>query len=291
MEGLIFREMRPGDEARMRAFYRRLGAQGEKYFNVNGGNERRTMDFFGSSPRPGHTYYVALAGDEVVGHLFIWDTETAVPWLGIAVREDCRGKGVGGFMLTRLFELLSARGYGGLLLRTAADNTAAQRLYEKYGFLPEVLRENGYATFCIGKWHLGNESEMTSAGPYDNWPLGRGFERYYGFLNGATNQFYPELVQDNTMIDPPATPEEGYHLSADLVDHAIRYIGTEKSVYPDKPFFCYLALGAMHSPHHAPLEYIDRFAGQFDEGYEVYREKVFKRQQEMGLLPEGAVLT
>ena len=162
---------------------------------------------------------------------------------------------------------------------------------KKYGFLPEVLRENGYATFCIGKWHLGNESEMTSAGPYDNWPLGRGFERYYGFLNGATNQFYPELVQDNTMIDPPATPEEGYHLSADLVDHAIRYIGTEKSVYPDKPFFCYLALGAMHSPHHAPLEYIDRFAGQFDEGYEVYREKVFKRQQEMGLLPEGAVLT
>ncbi len=162
---------------------------------------------------------------------------------------------------------------------------------KRFGFLPEVLRENGYATFCVGKWHLCNESEATSAGPYEHWPLGRGFDRFYGFLNGATSQFNPELVRDNTMIDPPAGPNEGYHLSADLVDQAIKYIGTEKSVYPDKPFFCYLALGAMHSPHHAPMEYIDSFKGKFDEGYEVYREKVFARQKEMGLLPENAVLT
>ena len=165
------------------------------------------------------------------------------------------------------------------------------RIDKKFGFLPEVLRENGYATFCVGKWHLCNESEMTGAGPYENWPLGRGFDRFYGFMNGATNQFYPELVQDNTMIDPPAHPDEGYHLSADLVDKAITYIGTEKSVYPDKPFFCYLALGAMHAPHHAPKEYMDKFKGQFDEGYEVYREKVFARQKQMGLLPDNAVLT
>ncbi len=162
---------------------------------------------------------------------------------------------------------------------------------KKYGFLPEVLRENGYATYCVGKWHLCKESEMTSAGPYNNWPLGRGFDRYYGFMNGATNQFYPELVQDNTMIDPPAHPDEGYHLSADLIDQAIKYVGTEKSVYPDKPFFCYLALGAMHAPHHAPAEYMEKFKGQFDEGYEVYRERVFARQKEMGLLPDNAELT
>ncbi len=135
MEGLVFRRMRPGDEAQMLAFYRRLGAQGDAYFNLNGGNERRTMDFFGPAPRPGHAYFVALKDDEVVGHLFIWARETAVPWLGIAVREDFRGKVVAGFMLTRLFSLLSARGYGGILLRTAASNTAAQRLYEKHGFL------------------------------------------------------------------------------------------------------------------------------------------------------------
>ena len=165
------------------------------------------------------------------------------------------------------------------------------RIGKQFGFLPEVLRENGYATFCVGKWHLGNESDMSGAGPFDSWPLGRGFDRYYGFLNGATNQFYPELVRDNTMIDPPARPDEGYHLSADLIDNAIKYIGTEKSVYPDKPFFCYLALGAMHSPHQAPMEYIDKFKGAFDEGYEIYREKVFARQKEMGLLPENARLT
>ena len=143
----------------------------------------------------------------------------------------------------------------------------------------------------MGKWHLANESEMTGAGPFEHWPLGRGFERYYGFLNGATNQFYPELVRDNTMIDPLVHPDEGYHLSADLIDQAIKYVGTEKSVYPDKPFFCYLALGAMHSPHQAPMEYIDKFKGCFDEGYEVYREKVFARQKEMGLMLDNAELT
>ncbi len=165
------------------------------------------------------------------------------------------------------------------------------RIDKKYGFLSEALRENGYATFCVGKWHLVNESEMTGAGPYEHWPLGRGFDRFYGFLNGATNQFYPELCQDNTMIDPPALPEDGYHLSEDLINQAMRYIGTEKSVYPDKPFFCYLALGAMHAPHHAPKEYMEKFRGKFDEGYEALREQVFARQKEMGLLPESAELT
>ena len=131
---LLFREMRPGDKAGMEAFYRGLGEQSSAFFNVNRGNERRTMDFFGPAPRPNHRYYVAECGGVIAGHLFLWDTDTAVPWLGVAVRDDFQGRGVGTFLLTSLFGLLREEGYGGLMLRTAPENTAAQRLYEKYGF-------------------------------------------------------------------------------------------------------------------------------------------------------------
>ena len=161
----------------------------------------------------------------------------------------------------------------------------------KYGYISETLLENGYSTYCIGKWHLCNQKSMTGAGPYNQWPLGRGFEHFYGFLNAATSQFNPALVQDNTIIDPPALPQDGYHLSADLIDHAIGYIGTQKSLEPSKPFFCYLAFGAMHAPHHAPKKYMEMYEGAFDMGYEKYRELVFARQKEMGLIPADAVLT
>lgn len=162
---------------------------------------------------------------------------------------------------------------------------------QKYGYISETLLENGYSTFAVGKWHLCNQNEMEGAGPFTQWPLGRGFEKYYGFLNAATSQFHPSLVQDNQLIDPPKLPEEGYHLSEDLVDRAIGYIGNQKSCLPEKPFFCYLAFGAMHGPHHAPKDYIDKYKGQFDEGWDIYREKVFARQKEMGLVPENTVLT
>lgn len=161
----------------------------------------------------------------------------------------------------------------------------------KYGYISETLLENGYSTFAVGKWHLCNQTSMSGAGPFGQWPLGRGFEKYYGFLNASTSQFHPSLIQDNSVIDPPKRPGEDYHLSADLVDHAIKYIGTQKSVTPEKPFFCYLAFGAMHGPHHAPKEYMEKFRGMFDEGYDVFREKVFKRQKELGLFPEDTVLT
>ena len=161
----------------------------------------------------------------------------------------------------------------------------------KYGYISETLLENGYSTFAVGKWHLCNQTSMSGAGPYDQWPLGRGFEKYYGFLNASTSQFHPTLIQDNTVVDPPKSPGEDYHLSADLVDHAVKYVGTQKSVAPEKPFFCYLAFGAMHGPHHAPKEYMEKFKGVFDDGYDVYREKVYKRQLELGLIPEGTVLT
>ena len=130
---LTFREMRQEDKERMQAFYSALGEESAAFFNVNRGNEQRTMDFFGS-PRPNHEYYIAFCGETAAGHLFIWDTDTAVPWLGIAVRDDFQGKGVGTFLLQELFKFLQRRGYGGLLLRTAANNVPAQRLYEKCGF-------------------------------------------------------------------------------------------------------------------------------------------------------------
>jgi arylsulfatase len=161
----------------------------------------------------------------------------------------------------------------------------------KYGYISETLLENGYSTFAVGKWHLCNQKHMDGAGPFTQWPLGRGFEKFYGFLNAATSQFYPLLVQDNHLIDPPKLPEEGYYVSEDLVDKAIGYIGDQKSCSPEKPFFCYLAFGAMHGPHHAPKDYIERYSSKFDEGWDVYRERVFARQKEMGLIPEDAQLT
>jgi arylsulfatase A-like enzyme len=161
----------------------------------------------------------------------------------------------------------------------------------KYGYISETLIENGYSTFAVGKWHLCNSRHMNGAGPFNQWPLGRGFEKYYGFLSAATSQYYPNLVCDNHFVDPPKSPEEGYHLSSDLVDKAIEYIGDQKSCYPEKPFFCYLAFGAMHGPHHAPREYIDRYKGKFDEGWDAYREKDFARQKELGIIPENTSLT
>ncbi|MDD5338565.1 MAG: arylsulfatase [Dehalococcoidales bacterium] len=161
----------------------------------------------------------------------------------------------------------------------------------KYGYISETLLEHGYSTFMVGKWHLCNAKHMNGSGPFHQWPLGRGFEKYYGFLNAATSQFYPDLVCDNHPIDPPKTPEEGYHLSADLVDKAIEYIGDQKSCFPEKPFFCDLSFGAMHAPHHAPKEYIAKYKGRFDEGWDVYRKKVFEKQKKLGIIPENTVLT
>ena len=130
----------------------------------------------------------------------------------------------------------------------------------------------------------------SAAGPYDQWPLQRGFDRYYGFLDGETDQFHPELTYDNHWIEPPRTVEEGYHLSEDLVDKAIEFIHDAKSIRPDRPFFTYLAFGATHAPHQSPPEFLAKYRGRFDEGWDVIRERWFANQQAMGLLPEGTEL-
>ena len=156
--------------------------------------------------------------------------------------------------------------------------------------LAEVLRDEGYATFAVGKWHLCAMENASAAGPYDQWPCQRGFDRFYGFLEGETDQFSPDLVYDNHRVEPPATPDEGYHLSEDLVDHAIEFIHDSVSIRPDRPFFTYLAFGAMHAPHQAPTEYLEKYRGAFDEGWDVARERWFARQIELGLLPPGTEL-
>ena len=154
----------------------------------------------------------------------------------------------------------------------------------------EVVREEGYTTFALGKWHLCPMVDASPAGPYDQWPLQRGFDRFYGFLDGETDQFYPELVYDNHWVEPPAGPDDGYHLTEDLVDHAITFVHDSVGVRPDRPFFMYLAFGATHAPHQAPTEYMAKYRGAFDEGWDVFRDRWFARQKELGLLPEDTKL-
>jgi arylsulfatase A-like enzyme len=157
--------------------------------------------------------------------------------------------------------------------------------------IAEVLGERGWNTYMLGKWHLVAADEMNMASTKRNWPVGRGFERYYGFLGGETNQWYPDLVYDNHPVDQPAMPEEGYHLTTDLTNKAIEFIKDAKMIAPDKPFFMYFCPGATHAPHHAPKDWIEKYEGKFDMGYEKYRELVFERQKQMGIFRASAELS
>ncbi|MED5221040.1 MAG: arylsulfatase [Actinomycetota bacterium] len=156
--------------------------------------------------------------------------------------------------------------------------------------IAEVLHAEGYATFCAGKWHLAPTEDTSAAGPFDQWPLARGFDRFYGFLEGETDQFHPELVRDNTHIDPPSTPQDGYHLSEDLVDQLLQMINDSKGVRPDRPFLAYLPFGATHAPHQAPQTYLDKYRGRYDEGWDVVRQRWHQRQLELGVIPPGTEL-
>ncbi len=159
------------------------------------------------------------------------------------------------------------------------------------GLLSEMLLEQGYSTYMVGKWHLTPSNQETAAGPYDRWPLGRGFQRFYGFLGGDTSQWYPDLVYDNHQVEPPRKPEEGYHLSEDLVDKAVSFIADTKQADPQKPFYLHLCFGATHAPHHVAKEWADRYKGVFDDGWDAYREKTFARQKELGIIPADSQLS
>jgi arylsulfatase A-like enzyme len=155
----------------------------------------------------------------------------------------------------------------------------------------EVLKDYGYNTAAWGKWHNTPAEETTAAGPFENWPTGLGFEYFYGFLAGEASQYEPNLVRNTTVVLPPRSPEEGYHLSEDLAEDAIGWLRTHRALQPDKPFFMYWASGAIHGPHHIMKEWADKYKGKFDDGWDTYRERVFKRAKEKGWIPDNAVLT
>ncbi|MFZ0832449.1 MAG: arylsulfatase [Mycobacterium sp.] len=157
--------------------------------------------------------------------------------------------------------------------------------------ISEVLAEQGWNTYCVGKWHLTPLEESNLAATKRHWPLARGFERFYGFMGGETDQWYPDLVYDNHPIAPPATPEEGYHLSKDIADRTIEFIRDSKVIAPDKPWFSYVCPGAGHAPHHVFKEWTDRYAGKFDMGYERYREIVLENQKKLGIVPPETELS
>jgi arylsulfatase A-like enzyme len=159
------------------------------------------------------------------------------------------------------------------------------------GFLSEMLLAHGYSTYMVGKYHLLPSEFESPAGPFDRWPLGRGFERFYGFLGGDTSQGHPDLCYDNHQVEPPRTPEQGYHLTEDLVDKSRQFIADAKQVAPHKPFFLYLCTGATHAPHHVPKQWAHRYAGQFDDGWDAYQERVLAQQKELGVMPADAELS
>ena len=158
------------------------------------------------------------------------------------------------------------------------------------GMLSEILLEQGYGTYMVGKWHLTPSNQETAAGPYDRWPLGRGFQRFYGFLGGEASQWEPALYDQTTPIEPYVGRKD-YHLTEDLADRTIEWLRLQKAAAPDKPFFVYFSPGAAHSPHHVWPEWIEKFRGQFDDGWDALRERIHARQLELGVIPEGTVLT
>lgn len=169
-------------------------------------------------------------------------------------------------------------GYTGMIPR----NTAT---------IGEILKHNGYNTAWFGKHHNTPANQKSVAGPFDRWPTGLGFEYFYGFLGSGTDQWYPVLYENTRPVEPPKTPEEGYHLTTDLADKAITWIKYQQSIAPDKPFFAYFVPGAVHSPHHVAKKWRDKYLGQFDQGWDELRRETFKRQKDSGIIPRDTILT
>lgn len=151
----------------------------------------------------------------------------------------------------------------------------------------EILRENGYNTYHVGKWHLTPPADATPAGPFNRWPTGRGFDHSYGFMWGSTDQFHPQIWEDNNKIDIEPNKK---HATTLITDKAVRYISEQKTVAPDKPFFLYYATGAGHAPHQVDKVWIDKYKGKFDKGWDAYREEVLARQIKLGVVPKNTVL-
>lgn len=182
-------------------------------------------------------------------------------------------------------------GVSNLLEFTTGLHNAQGGIAPDCATIAEILKCYDYRTFAVGKWHLSKIQEMTDEGPFDNWPLQKGFDNFYGFLACQMNQWNPTLTRDNSMIRVPKKASEGYHLSEDLTDQAIRYIYHHELEHSEQPFFLYLAYGAMHAPHNAPKEYIDKYRGKFDQGWDKTRQEWFENQKKLGVIPDHAELT
>ena len=170
-------------------------------------------------------------------------------------------------------------GYNSLLPNTCAP-------------LPKTLKLNGYATAQFGKYHEVPVWQTSPAGPFDAWPTGGGgFEYFYGFIGGEANQWYPSVYEGTTPVELKKTPDEGYHFMEDMTDKALNWIGQQKALTPDKPFFVYFAPGATHAPHHVPEEWADKYKGKFNQGWDKLREETIARQKKLGVIPQDCQLT
>ena len=252
-----------------------------------------------AKPPPGAPNVIAIVLDDTgFGHLGAFGSDIGTPHLdGLAAG----GAPFNRFHVTSLCSptrasFFTGRNHHAVGMGFLADIPLAfpgydARLPKTAATLPRLLRDAGYSTMAVGKWHLTPRWQRSAAGPFDTWPLGLGFERSYGFLQGDTNHWTPNLVCDNHYIEPPRRPEEGYHLSEDLADQAVRMVQDQQQGAPGKPFFLYFALGAMHAPHHVAPEWVDPYRGLFDKGWDAWRAELFARQCASGMVPEGTVLT
>ena len=182
-------------------------------------------------------------------------------------------------------------GMGGITeVATSAPGNSSLRPNTKAP-MADILRMNGYSTAQLGKCHEVPVWQTSPMGPFDMWPTGSGFEYFYGFIGGEDNQWSPALYEGTIPVEPPKSPEEGYHLTEDLADKAIAWVNQQKALMPDKPFLMYFAPGATHAPHHVPKEWIEKYRGKFDDGWDAQRERTFARQKELGVIPQECELT
>lgn len=254
-----------------------------------------------ASPRPriGAPNVVMIVLDDLgFGELGSYGSDIETPTIDRLAREGLR---YNNFHVTALCAptracLITGRNHHAVGMGYLADAPMefpgySARIPRTAGTLPRLLKDAGFNTFAVGKWHLTPPSEHGPAGPFDRWPLGLGFERFYGFIKGMTNQWTPDLVRDNGYIDRPAHPDDGYHVTEDFATQAIRLVQDQHHQDPNKPFFLYFATGAMHVPHQVPRSWADRYKNRFDHGWEETREQTFKRQRESGLFPDNTDLT
>ncbi len=266
------------------------------------GRDWRTSEpWWPAAPEPpaGAPNVVVVVLDDVgFAQLGCYGSDLATPALDVLAAGGVR---LGNFHTTALCSptracVLTGRNHHRVAMGRVADLAVGFPGYwgrppRSCGYLSEILRQAGYATFAVGKWHLTPEDEANVGAPRDTWPLGRGFDRWYGFHGGETSQFVPALFHDNHAVRPPREVDEGYHLSQDLADRAIEHIGDLRAVDADRRFFLYLATGACHAPHHAPRAWIERYRGAFDGGWDAWRDGAHRRQLAMGVVPPGTGLS